>query len=96
MPYTFFKKAKLKKVDLTVNQIEAIDRNALRLSDLDNQPQALRPQFLFGGNPIKCDCHMAWFKSINQLDDDGRFQNFFLIIFPSRFVKNDSLSFKVG
>ena len=72
MPYTFFKKSKLKKVDLTVNQVEAIDRNALRLSDLDNQSQVLRPQFLFGGNPIKCDCHMAWFKSINQLDDDGK------------------------
>ena len=83
MPYTFFKKSKLKKVDLTVNQIEAIDRNALRLSDLDNQPQALRPQFLFGGNPIKCDCHMAWFKSINQLDDDGKFR--FSFIFLCRF-----------
>ena len=80
MPYTFFKKSKLKKVDLTVNQIEAIDRNALRLSDLDNQPQALRPQFLFGGNPIKCDCHMAWFKSINQLDDDGKFRFSFIFL----------------
>lgn len=66
VPYTFFKKTRLKKVDLTVNQIESIDRNALRLASELEVGQLLPPEFHFGGNPIKCDCHMAWFKSINQ------------------------------
>ena len=64
VPYTFFKKTNLKKADLTVNQIESIDRNALRLA-----PDVIvSPEFLFGGNPIKCDCLMAWFKTINQME----------------------------
>ena len=67
VPYTFFKKNVLKSVDLTVNKIASIDRNALRLaSELGTQNV---PNFLLGGNPIKCDCHMAWFKEINQLQD---------------------------
>ena len=61
VPYTFFKKNQLTKVDLTVNNLRHIDRNALRLSseiiDL--------PDFHLGGNPIECDCQMVWFKNIN-------------------------------
>ena len=68
VPYTFFKKTRLKRVDLTVNQIESIDRNALRLaSELELGLGSKPPEFLFGGNPIKCDCHMAWFKGINEM-----------------------------
>ena len=61
LPYTFFKKSQLAKVDLTVNEISSISQTALRLSSdlLDT------PQFLLGGNPIVCDCEMQWFKSIN-------------------------------
>lgn len=70
VPYTFFKKTKLKKVDLSVNQIESIDRNALRLPVVAPAEASADTEFLFGGNPIKCDCHMAWFKSINQLSND--------------------------
>lgn len=70
VPYTFFKKTRLKKVDLSVNQIESIDRNALRLPVGKVESSPLQTEFLFGGNPIKCDCHMAWFKSINQLSND--------------------------
>ena len=73
VPYTFFKKTLLKKVDLTVNQIESIDRNALRLAaevSAEDKSAVVIPDFLFGGNPIKCDCHMAWFKSINDLAND--------------------------
>jgi Leucine-rich repeat (LRR) protein len=67
VPYTFFKKTQLRRVDLTVNQIESIDRNALRLSvDVITKQQ---PEFLLGGNPIRCDCHMAWFKSVNVVSD---------------------------
>lgn len=77
VPYTFFKKSKLKKVDLSVNQLEMVDRNSLRLSqdqpDMVSSPSLMAnglyphelPNFYLGGNPIRCDCHMAWFKSIN-------------------------------
>ena len=72
VPYTFFKKTRLKQVDLTLNKMETIDRNAIRLSSssdllLSTSPSINKtpPSFLLGGNPIQCDCHMAWFKSIN-------------------------------
>jgi len=73
LPYTFFKKAKLIKVDLTVNEISSITQTALRLSSemLDT------PQFLLGGNPIICDCEMQWFKSIN--DNNNSIQRYPLI-----------------
>ena len=61
VPYTFFKKTKLIKVDLTVNALQTIDRNALRLSSDVRQ----LPDFYLTGNPIECDCEMVWFKSIN-------------------------------
>eukprot|EP00095_Tigriopus_kingsejongensis_P008246 maker-scaffold230_size244653-snap-gene-1.22 protein:Tk08246 transcript:maker-scaffold230_size244653-snap-gene-1.22-mRNA-1 annotation:"toll " len=61
VPYTFFKKTKLGKVDLTVNNLKSIDRNALRLS---SEVERI-PDFFLGGNPIECDCEMVWFKSIN-------------------------------
>ena len=61
VPYTFFKKTKLIKVDLTVNSLQNIDRNALRLSSDVRQ----LPDFYLTGNPIECDCEMVWFKSIN-------------------------------
>ena len=62
-PYAFFKKTKLTKVDLTVNELKTVDRNALRLSpEVD---AAALPEFYLGGNPIECDCEMVWFKSIN-------------------------------
>ena len=67
-PYTFFEKSKLKKVDLTVNKMSAIDRNSLRIStELFNQPK-----FFLGGNPMECDCEMVWFKTIN---DKNAIQN---------------------
>ena len=62
MPYTFFKKSSLVKVDLTVNEISSLTQTALRLSS----DIAEAPQFLLGGNPIVCDCEMQWFKSINE------------------------------
>eukprot|EP00090_Calanus_glacialis_P019644 TRINITY_DN30137_c0_g1_i1.p1 TRINITY_DN30137_c0_g1~~TRINITY_DN30137_c0_g1_i1.p1 ORF type:complete len:1191 (-),score=181.26 TRINITY_DN30137_c0_g1_i1:163-3735(-) len=68
-PYTFFKKAKLVKVDLTVNEISGIAQTAIRLSseiiDL--------PQFLLGGNPIICDCEMQWFKTVNDNNNIQRY-----------------------
>jgi Leucine-rich repeat (LRR) protein len=72
VPYTFFKKMRVKKVDLSVNRLESIDRNALRLSSPElsegNDVEKPLAQFFLGGNPIRCDCHMAWFKSINDVD----------------------------
>ena len=60
-PYTFFKKSSLAKVDLTVNNIRSVDKNALRLaSDVRRLPD-----FFLGGNPIECDCDMVWFKGVN-------------------------------
>ncbi|CAB4068805.1 unnamed protein product [Lepeophtheirus salmonis] len=66
-PYTFYKKKKkLKKVDLTLNRMENITSNALRLSsELEFNVDI---EFYFGGNPIKCDCQMTWFKSINSVN----------------------------
>ena len=61
VPYTFFKKTRLVKVDLTVNNLKQIDRNALRLSS----DVTRLPDFFLTGNPIECDCEMVWFKSIN-------------------------------
>ena len=61
VPYTFFKKTRLIKVDLTVNNLQNIDRNALRLSS----DVTRLPNFYLTGNPIECDCEMVWFKSIN-------------------------------
>ena len=61
VPYTFFKKTNLVKVDLTVNSLKTIDKNALRLS---SEIQQL-PDFYLTGNPIECDCEMVWLKSIN-------------------------------
>ena len=61
VPYTFFKKTSLIKVDLTVNNLQTIDRNALRLSS----DVTRLPDFYLTGNPIECDCDMVWFKSIN-------------------------------
>lgn len=60
-PYTFFKKTRLIKVDLTVNNLQTIDRTALRLSS----DVTRLPDFYMTGNPIECDCEMTWFKSIN-------------------------------
>ena len=61
VPYTFFKKTALVKVDLTVNSLKTIDKNALRLSS-----EVTRlPDFYLTGNPIECDCEMVWLKSIN-------------------------------
>lgn len=64
IPYTFLKKSKLSKVDLSVNSLTTIDKNSLRLS-FESQKKA---DFYVTGNPIDCDCHMMWFKSINSPD----------------------------
>ena len=61
VPYSFFKKQSLQKVDLSLNKLHTIDRNSLRLSS----DVTSRPTFSLGGNPIKCDCHMSWFKTVN-------------------------------
>ena len=65
VPYTFFKKVRLSKVDLTVNNLNSIDRNALRLSS----DVTRIPEFFLTGNPIECNCEMVWFKSINSPDN---------------------------
>ncbi len=83
VPYTFFKKTRLRKVDLSVNKLETIDRNSLRLhfdndeddADKRGRRQRQQPKFYLGGNPIRCDCHMAWFKTVNSVDVNS-LQNF--------------------
>ena len=70
MPYTFFKKSKLVKVDLSVNELSSISQTSLRLSS----EVSFTPQFLLGGNPIICDCEMQWFKSIN--DNNNSIQRY--------------------
>ena len=62
--YAFFDKQNLLRVDLSVNELSGLSKPALLLSPLNVQPTT----FLLGGNPIVCDCHMTWFKSINTLD----------------------------
>ena len=68
-PYTFFKKSKLVKVDLSVNEISSLTQVSLRLSSeiLD------LPSFLLGGNPIICDCEMQWFKTVNDNNSIQRY-----------------------
>ena len=68
-PYTFFRKAKLVKVDLTVNEITGISQSCLRLPSEVSQP----PRFLLGGNPVLCDCSMQWFKTINDNNSIQRY-----------------------
>ena len=68
-PYTFFRKTKLVKVDLTVNGITGISQTALRLPSEMARP----PLFLLGGNPILCDCSMQWFKTINDNNSIQRY-----------------------
>ena len=72
MPYTFFKKAGLAKVDLSVNEIASLGQTPLRLS---SNEAGERPTFLLGGNPIICDCDMQWFKSINNNNGDNGANN---------------------
>jgi len=68
-PYTFFRKAKLVKVDLTVNEITGISQTSLRLPSEVSEP----PRFLLGGNPVLCDCSMQWFKTINDNNSIQRY-----------------------
>lgn len=68
VPYTFYKKTKLRKADLSVNRLETIDASALKLASLERASadgQDARPKFFFGGNPIRCDCNMSWFREVN-------------------------------
>ena len=64
-------KGALTKVDLSVNRLESIDRNSLRISTTTSNMAS--PKFFFGGNPIRCDCHMAWFK-VCELEHRSRHQ----------------------
>ena len=67
-PYTFVEKTRLRRVDLTVNKMRTLDRNALRIA-----PEAVGgegggsqpPSFLLGGNLLECTCEMVWLQSIN-------------------------------
>ena len=60
--FTFSEKSNLKKVDLSVNKLNEVDRNSIRVfSNLINLPK-----FFLGGNPIECDCEMVWLKTINE------------------------------
>ena len=68
-PYTFFEKANLTKVDLSVNEISSFGRNSILLP-LANSRETL---FYLGGNPIVCDCDMTWFKSVNVGDSVQNF-----------------------
>lgn len=63
LPYTFFKKSKLTRVDLYGNKLTTIDPNAFRLTPiLDNRDI---PEFYIGGNPLECDCNLSWIKKVN-------------------------------
>lgn len=62
--YAFFDKVRLVKVDLSVNELTSFSKPTLLLS-----PTNIRETvFHLGGNPIVCDCDMAWFQNINTRD----------------------------
>jgi Leucine-rich repeat (LRR) protein len=60
-PYTFVEKTRLRRVDLTVNKMRRLERNALRIAPEAGQP----PSFLLGGNLLECTCDMVWLQSVN-------------------------------
>ncbi|CAG7826567.1 unnamed protein product, partial [Allacma fusca] len=61
LPYTFFRKPNLTRVDLSFNHLTKIDPNALRLS-----PDKTPPTEIFlGQNPLTCDCTMQWLQNMN-------------------------------
>ena len=78
VPYTFFKKTHLTKVDLTVNDLKTIDRNSLRLSS----DVTRFPDFYLTGNPIECDCRGRDFFKISILK---------ILIFELSAVSGDSV-----
>ena len=43
---------------MTVNNMSSIDRNSIRVS----ASLVSEPNFLLGGNPVQCNCHMLWFR----------------------------------
>lgn len=59
LPYTFFKKSKLTRVDLYGNKLTTIDPNAFRLTPITDTPE-----FYIGGNPLECDCNLSWIKKV--------------------------------
>lgn len=60
LPYTFFKKSKLTRVDLYGNKLTTIDPNAFRLTPILDTRDT--PEFYIGGNPLECDCNLSWIK----------------------------------
>ena len=62
--YAFFDKVKLVKVDLSVNELTSFSKPTLLLSPTNVRETV----FHLGGNPIVCDCEMAWFQQINTRD----------------------------
>jgi Leucine-rich repeat (LRR) protein len=51
---TFVDKTSLRKLDLYANQLANLKESQLRLSPLSN------PEIYLGGNPLSCDCNLAW------------------------------------
>ncbi|KAI4458688.1 slit [Holotrichia oblita] len=63
VPYTFYNKPNLTRVDLFGNKITLLDPLSLRISDIP--ADKVLPEFHIGGNPYKCDCTMDWLQKFN-------------------------------
>ncbi|XP_023239365.1 toll-like receptor Tollo [Centruroides sculpturatus] len=70
-PFTFMGKANLTRVDLTNNNLETLEMNAFRLSEVATRRPL--PEFSVAQNPYKCDCNMEWLQRIGTLDESRQY-----------------------
>lgn len=62
---SFLTKKKLKKIDLTHNELKKLTRESIKIG-IDASP--IQAELHLGYNPIKCDCHVEWLKDVNKLE----------------------------
>ncbi|KFM59381.1 Protein toll, partial [Stegodyphus mimosarum] len=70
-PFTFMGKPNLTRVDLTRNQLENLEVNAFRLTEVRNRKPL--PEFSISENPYLCDCNMEWIQRIGSLDESRQY-----------------------
>ncbi len=62
-PDTFSRATRLRRVELTKNNLAKLPLSALRFPPVSgNKPP---PEFYLGGNPFLCDCEMEWLTRVN-------------------------------
>ncbi|KAG8198042.1 hypothetical protein JTE90_001877 [Oedothorax gibbosus] len=69
--FTFMNKPNLTRVDLTNNELENLEVNAFRLTEVRNRKPL--PEFSISDNPYLCDCNMEWIQRIGSQDDSRQY-----------------------